>query len=513
MATTFPTSLDALTNPQGTDSVQAVPHAAQHANANDAIEALQSKVGIDGSIDPNSLDKRVADLENQSVDTESIQDIVAGVLEAGTHTNITVTYDDVANKINLASTYGDEQVMDAIATSLTAGTGITKTYDDVANTITVSVDTTSIATQSYVTTAISNLIDSSPALLNTLNEIAAAIGDDPNFATTITTALSNKLDSNYVTIGNTLLEGISGQTYGLIGTSAYLDVKNTNGYNKEIELDISAVESKLETDGFAKLSSPTFTGIPLAPNATAGTNTTQVATTAFVKTAADGAATSSNEYTDEAVAGLGNSLPNIYVPLSDIGVADGVASLNASGKVPSTQLDIDEKIQDVAAKLVTDGIHTNISVSYDDVNARLNFVSAGGANVSIVPTAPASPSSGDLWLDSDTAILYAYDGSYWVEISGAGSGGGVDESAIATAISNLIDGAPEFLNTLNELAAAIGDDANFSTTIINAIANAITTANEYTDEAVAGLGNSLPNIYVPLSDIGVADGVASLNSS
>jgi hypothetical protein len=365
MATTFPTSLDVLNNPQGTDSVQAVPHAAQHADANDAIEALQSKVGIDGSTDPNSLDKRVATLENQSVDTEAIQDIVAGVLEAGTHTNITVTYDDIANKINLASTYGDEQVMDAIALSLTAGTGITKTYDDVANTITVAVDTSSIATQSYVTTAISNLIDSSPALLNTLNEIAAAIGNDANFATTITNALALK----------------------------------------------------------APLASPALTGIPTAPTAVINTNTTQVATTEFVQSATTAAVTSSNEYTDEAVAGLGNSLPNIYVPISDIGVADGIASLNSTGKVPDTQLDIDERIQDVAAKLITDGTHTNISVSYDDVTQKLNFVSEGGASVSIVPNAPASPSAGDLWLDSDTATLYAYDGSFWVEISGSGGGG------------------------------------------------------------------------------------------
>lgn len=45
MATNFPTSLDSLTNPQGTDSVEAISHAAQHANANDAIEALEAKVG------------------------------------------------------------------------------------------------------------------------------------------------------------------------------------------------------------------------------------------------------------------------------------------------------------------------------------------------------------------------------------------------------------------------------------------------------------------------------------
>ena len=97
-----------------------------------------------------------------------------------------------------------------------------------------------------------NLIDGAPTALDTLNELAAAINDDSSFASTITTALGNKLDSNYVTIGNTLLEGISGQTYGLIGTSTYLDVKNTNGYNKEIELDIAAVKSQLDTDGYIK---------------------------------------------------------------------------------------------------------------------------------------------------------------------------------------------------------------------------------------------------------------------
>ena len=60
---------------------------------------------------------------------------------------------------------------------------------------------------------------------------------------------------NYVTVGNTLLDGVSGSSYGLIGTSTYLDVKNTNGYNKEIELDITAVKTQLNTDGYLTTSS------------------------------------------------------------------------------------------------------------------------------------------------------------------------------------------------------------------------------------------------------------------
>ena len=50
----------------------------------------------------------------------------------------------------------------------------------------------SIATESYVTTAISNLVDSAPTTLDTLNELAAALGDDPNFATTVTNSLAAK---------------------------------------------------------------------------------------------------------------------------------------------------------------------------------------------------------------------------------------------------------------------------------------------------------------------------------
>lgn len=56
MATNFPTSLDALTNPTSSDAQTSPSHSAQHANANDAIEALQAKVGIDSSAVTTSLD-------------------------------------------------------------------------------------------------------------------------------------------------------------------------------------------------------------------------------------------------------------------------------------------------------------------------------------------------------------------------------------------------------------------------------------------------------------------------
>jgi len=58
---------------------------------------------------------------------------------------------------------------------------------------TIKVDETYTATRSYVDTAIANLSDSAPSTLNTLNELAAALGDDANFATTTATNIAAKV--------------------------------------------------------------------------------------------------------------------------------------------------------------------------------------------------------------------------------------------------------------------------------------------------------------------------------
>ena len=65
MTTNFPSGLDAFTNPSATDAMDSVtvPHASQHADLNDAVEALQAKVGVDGSAVTTSLDYKVDALE------------------------------------------------------------------------------------------------------------------------------------------------------------------------------------------------------------------------------------------------------------------------------------------------------------------------------------------------------------------------------------------------------------------------------------------------------------------
>ena len=79
-----------------------------------------------------------------------------------------------------------------------------------APTASVGTNNTQIATTGFVQTAISNLVDSAPETLNTLNELSAALGDDPNFATTVANRIGNtesnitKIIDGTTTVGKAL---------------------------------------------------------------------------------------------------------------------------------------------------------------------------------------------------------------------------------------------------------------------------------------------------------------------
>jgi len=80
MATSFPNELDEFINPGSSDALNAPSHSQQHANANDAIEALQAVVGVIGSEDTESLTYKVSDLETQINNISNNTDTVSELL-------------------------------------------------------------------------------------------------------------------------------------------------------------------------------------------------------------------------------------------------------------------------------------------------------------------------------------------------------------------------------------------------------------------------------------------------
>ena len=68
---------------------------------------------------------------------------------------------------------------------------------DLATNASVATAVTDMATNASVATAVAGIVDSAPGTLDTLNELAAALGDDANFATTTATAIGNKADTGH----------------------------------------------------------------------------------------------------------------------------------------------------------------------------------------------------------------------------------------------------------------------------------------------------------------------------
>tara|TARA_B110000503_G_scaffold143761_1_gene248173 strand:- start:7446 stop:7919 length:474 start_codon:yes stop_codon:yes gene_type:complete len=94
VATNFPASLDALTNPISSDTLESPDHAGQHADANDAIEALEAKVGINGSAVATSLDYKVGLKSNTASPTFTGTVVLPATSASGAISpSVTNTYD------------------------------------------------------------------------------------------------------------------------------------------------------------------------------------------------------------------------------------------------------------------------------------------------------------------------------------------------------------------------------------------------------------------------------------
>jgi hypothetical protein len=136
--------------------------------------------------------------------------------------------------------YADQSEADALtdakAYTDTRETAITTAYQAYADQ--AEVDAKAYA-DSVAATAVANTVDAAPATLDTLNELAAALGDDANFSTTITNSLATKATITYVDNEVTALEGAD--------TALGNRVTVNEGDIVTIEADIVTINSTLGT--------------------------------------------------------------------------------------------------------------------------------------------------------------------------------------------------------------------------------------------------------------------------
>jgi len=203
------------------------------------------------------------------------------------------------------------------------------------------------------------------------------------------------------------------------------------------------------------------------------------------------------------------------------------------------------RIGDLYLNSVTNKVRVYTNTGWIEVGAG----SAGSA-VSIGTTPPVGGKEGDLWYNNVDPHFYTYDGTYWVEISfgpvgpvGPGVAAGGTTGQIAAKASNtdydltwvtpytsttfntdfanksttnLAEGAKLFFTTeraQDAIGENLGTGLSYNDTT-GAISVDSTIANKtYVDNAVSSLSNTASTTYVPVSDLGNPDGVATLDSS
>ena len=406
----------------------------------------------------------------------------------------------------------------------------------------------------HVSTEIASLVDTAPTTLDTLNELAAALGDDANFATTVTTNLGQKLGA---TASVTLTGDVTGSgSFSSNAVSIALtdtNLANTNSYiatkldsSSYTTADVQSKAALANTNSYiaTKLDSSSYTTADVQSKAALANTNAYIATkldsssytTADVQSKAALANTNAYIASVAASAGSGN-VSNSYLTstyTSNAVFQAFVANTNAyiaasagSGGLSNTEVDsrIDAKIQllDVGDIVGADGNSGQILFSYGDGTAywsnnnpsvdlsgyvgntylQSTFVSNTAFQSALANTNAyiATKTDDTVVLATNTALrtlindrmqvanVVSYTAKYlevanvtttdtsslatWSALIATNTS---IRSAISTEVANLVDSAPAALDTLNELAAALGDDANFSATVTTSLAGKASNA-------------------------------------
>jgi hypothetical protein len=343
-------------------SAAAAQSAATTAAATDATTKVAAEAALRVSGDAASVSTAAADATTKANAAQAAA-ISAAASDATTKANAaqsaatTAAATDATTKANAAQAAAEAtaaadattKANAAQAAAISAAAADATTKANAAQAAAISAAATAAGTA--IATAVDGLVDGAPSLLNTLNELAAAINDDANYTTTITTALGTK----------------------------------------------------------APLASPALTGTPTAPTAAADTNTTQIATTAFAKGEADAAqaaaeATAAADATSKANAAQAAAISAAATDAtSKANAAQAAAEATAASALSAHSADTTNihGIADTSLLATTANVATAVSTAASDATTKANAAQAAAE-----ATAAAANTAQQNGTTSFTAINY-----------------------------------------------------------------------------------------------------------
>lgn len=399
------------------------------------------------------------------------------------------------------------------------------------------------ANKTYVDLQVSNVINGAPGALDTLNELANALGDDANFSTTVT----NSIAANAADI--VTLQTSTGTSDTALATAQNDIVANTTAITAEAvtaraneqanTASINALDAAYQTaDGVINSAVSLKANKTYVDTQDSGLDTTLKA---YADQSQADAEATAQSYTD----GRETAITTAYTNAIAAVTTDDVPESGSPTNVYFTDARVDTAMATVGADIIPAttetynlGSSTNrwnklflkgstIDLGGVDISASGSGMSVGGSDMATqtyvdtaeadaITTAVANIKGNTLDMGANNVIttgnmlyqnVYANDGDLpaagtyhgmfahvhtggkavfshagaWVELA--------KQSDLTTAVNNLVASAPGALDTLNELAAAMGDDANFSTTMTNNLAGkAATGTNMIAGNGLSGGG-------------------------
>jgi len=388
------------------------------------------------------------DLSNHASDTTNVHGIA--------DTSVLETTSGAQSKVDALET----EVKDYTDTSVSNHNSDTTSVHGIADTSALETqtgaqskaDSAESAANSYTDTAISNLIDSSPNTLNTLNELAAALGDDPNFASTIATS---------------------------IGTKATLEINtaaNWTSTNPVVSANVFALESNT---GKFKIGNGVTAWTSLAY---AGTTSTEISS-------------------------LTSSLTTAYETYTDDALTDHNVSTNIHGITNTEDL---AYLTDVSSAITT---HNSDSTSVHGISDTANLAYLDGPTFTGNVSLPASTTIGTVTaadilniagLTANATELNVLDGVV-VSTTELNTLSGITVSSSELNVLDGITATTAELNTLDGITASAAElnvlDGITSTTAELNILNGVT--------ATAAEINTLDGITASTSELNTLDGITA----
>ena len=273
--------------------------------------------------------------------------------------------------------------------------------------------------------AVTAVLDGAPGALDTLNELAAALGDNPDILSTFIT--SNTASSIYLTQA----------AYASASPNFATDAELANKLDTSIYASASAnfatdaeLANKLDTSIYASASANFATDAELA-------SAIVTASAAAVTAVLDGAPGALDTLNELAAAlnddsSFATTVTNSLAAKLDASSASAtyLTQSNASASYVAQNSTGNEYIQDQASNLFIHSNHTNVTATYDDANNQVILVGSagggsavgGGASILVSASAPVGAVEGDAWFDNTDGSFYVYDGTFWVETAPEGSG-------------------------------------------------------------------------------------------